>query len=199
MFIAIVFFYSVIRTLKAPLAETALFSCSGDFGMKQCYYINTIALLTPGSYFLRCNPWSFRDLIYSNWSGVDVRLSHFISPLHAPSLLSLRLLPTLQIYTGFSSNFRTISLLTCPGVDFHLDHWHSCLSMWCPEAWCSALLKSVNIYIKERGKGVRNAHTYTHMQKTRNMAETVNIHLFNLYMRRCSCTLAEAEVCLFEL
>lgn len=66
-------FNSAIRALKAPLAETPLFR-SGDVGMKQCYYINTIALLTPGSYFLRCNPWSFRDLIYSNWSGVDVLL-----------------------------------------------------------------------------------------------------------------------------
>lgn len=128
--------------------------------MKQCYYINTTALLTPGSYFLRCNPWSSRDLIYSNWSGVDVLLQHFISPLRAPSLLSLLLLPILYRHQGFSSNFRAISLLTCPGVDFHLDHRHSCPYMWCSEARCSALLKSVNMKKRREWKRVRYTHTY---------------------------------------
>lgn len=38
----------------------------------------------------------------------------------------------------------------CPGVDFHLDHQHSCLSSSCPEARCSALLKRVNVKESEK-------------------------------------------------
>lgn len=38
----------------------------------------------------------------------------------------------------------------CPGVDFHLDHRHSCPSSPCPEARCSALLKRVNVKKKKK-------------------------------------------------
>lgn len=56
----------------AALLAGAVSPLLGDVGVKQCYYINTFALLTSGSYFLRCNPQSRRDLIYSNWPRVYV-------------------------------------------------------------------------------------------------------------------------------
>lgn len=127
-----------------------------DVGMRWCYCINTTALLTPGSYFLRRNPRWFRGLFYSNRSGVrHASLTPHSTPLCSFPLLSLP--PSLSFTDTqvFSSNFRTISLLTCPGVHFHLDHRHSCPSPPCPEAPCSALLKRVNVKKKKKKRRER--------------------------------------------
>lgn len=163
-------FNSAIRVLKALQPEAPLLCYGGgDVGMKLCYYINTIALLTPGSYFLRCNPWSFRAQIYSNWPGVDVLLWHFISPLCAPSLPSPFLLPTLHRHPGFSSNFRAGNLTlwhvlgriftSTSGTDVHLCDVQ--------RRECSALLKSVN---KKELLGKRVRHP-----------KVVKTHLSNFY------------------
>lgn len=63
--------------------------------VKQCYHINTPALLTPGSGFLRSGPESQRGLIYSKWDGWTC-LSHI-----SPSFFSFPRLHPCHAYTRF--------------------------------------------------------------------------------------------------
>lgn len=63
--------------------------------VKQCYHINTPALLTPGSGFLRSGPESQRGLIYSKWDGWTC-LSHI-----SPSFSSFPRLHPCHAYTRF--------------------------------------------------------------------------------------------------
>lgn len=147
-----------------------------DVGMRRCYYINTTALLTPGSYFLRRNPRWFRGLFYSNRSGVrHASLTPHSTPLCSFPPLSLS--PSLSFTDTqvFSSNFRTISLLTCPGVDFHLDHRPSCPSSPCPEERCSALLKCVNVKKKKRGEWEKVRHA--HNRKRQKLLPYISLHV----------------------
>lgn len=89
--------------------------------VKRCYHINTPALLTPGSGFLRSGPESQRGLIYSKWDGWTC-LSHI------PPLLFLSSPPSLPcIHTVPSLILGRIShSLTCFKADLHLGHRHSC-------------------------------------------------------------------------
>lgn len=73
-----------------------------DVGMRRCYCINTTALLTPGSYFLRRNPRWFRGLFYSNRSGVrHASLTPHSTPLCSFPPLSLSV-SFLHRHPGFS-------------------------------------------------------------------------------------------------
>lgn len=90
--------------------------------LKQCYHINTFALLTPGSCFLRSVPESLRGLIYSKWDGWT-RISHT-----SPSSTAFPRLHPCHTYTPVPSLIlgRISHFLTCFKADLHLGHGHSC-------------------------------------------------------------------------